>query len=269
MDTVKPKLPFATILAALGGFAIMLLGAFLEGSPLMGFLNLPAFLIVIPGTIGATIAAGGVEKFLTIKDAWMTAQKAAPSPWEATATRLVAAAEIARRDGMLKLEEQARETTDPFLQTCYQLLADGTDPAVMREILWAKIESENGNLKEKGDLFEKMGAFAPTMGIIGTVMGLAHALQLLDQPEELGPAIAGAFMATFYGLGTANLLWTPTSDRIKALAKERKEYRGMMVAATMSIQRGDNQRQVAEKIAAMAPIELDPEQLRNNSKSEA
>lgn len=262
MDTLKPKLPFGTIIVALAGLAVMLVGAMIEGSPIMGFLNLPAFLIIAGGTTGATMAAVGVERFLTIKDAWMSAQQAASPNWENTARELVSAADIARKEGMLALEGKVKDTSDPFMASCYQLLADGVDQNVAREILWARIETEAGELKEYATIFEKMGGFAPTMGIIGTVMGLTHALQLLDQPELLGPAIAGAFMATLYGVASANLLWTPTCDRINAAAKERKEYRGMIVAATMAIHRGDDSRSVAEKLCAMSPVPLDAESLR-------
>jgi chemotaxis protein MotA len=269
METIKPKLPFGTIVAGLGGLVVMLLGAFLEGSPLMGFLNLPALLIIAGGTSGATMAAVGIERFLKIKTAFMTAQQAASPDWDATARRLVSAAEIARKNGVLKLQEEVSTTNDPFMAMAYQLLADGTEDSIMRETLWARIESENNELKEYSEIFEKMGGFAPTMGIIGTVMGLTHALQLLNEPTKLGPAIAGAFMATLYGVGSANLMWTPHADRLKALAKERKSYRGMIVAATMSIKRGDSPRQLAEKMAAMAPIALDPEELRGGRKGES
>jgi len=146
-------------------------------------------------------------------------------------------------------------------------LADGADPSVMREILWAEAESEHSQIKIYAGLFEKAGGFAPTMGIIGTVMGLTHALQLLDKPDELGPAIAGAFMATLYGVSSANLFFLPTGTRIDELGKEQEAYREFIIAAIMSIQRGDNPRQVAEKLAAMAPIPLDAEELRGKKSS--
>ena len=267
MPTTKPKIPFGTIVAALVGLVVMLIGAFIEGANIPGFFNIPALLIVPGGTIGATCAAVGIDKFLTIGKAWMAAQNAASPDWEAVARPLVEAAEIARKEGVLALEKRAKEVEDPFLQTAYQLLADGTEDGPMREILWAKIESEHHEIKEQADIFEKAGAFSPTMGIIGTVMGLTHALGLLNEPELLGPAIAGAFMATLYGVSLANLFFTPTSDRLKAYGKERKEARGMVVAATMSIKRGDSHREVAEKLAAMSPVPLTSEQLQGKTAS--
>jgi len=261
MDT-KPKIPFITIIAAVVGFGAMLFGAMMEGANVMAFFNIPALLIIGGGTCGATMAAVGLDKFLKIGKAWMTAQQAASPNWEATARELVRAADIVRKEGALKLQDEARDQEDEFLKMAYNLIADGTDANVIREILWAKIETETHRLKEYADIFAKMGGFAPTMGIIGTVMGLTHALMLLNEPDSLGPAIAGAFMATFYGVSSANLLWTPTGDRITALSKERKEWRGMMVAAAMSIQRGDSSRDVAEKLSAMSPVPLDPDELR-------
>lgn len=266
MDTVKSKLPFGTILAGSVGLCIMLLGAFLEGSPIMGFLNLPAFLIVGGGTVGATMATFGLETFMQIGKAFMTAQKAESPDWEKAAAELVNAADLARREGMLRLEKEAQSTSDPFLATCYQLLADGADPSVMREILWAEAETEHHQIKVYAEIFNKAGGYSPTMGIIGTVMGLTHALQLLDQMDKLGGAIAGAFMATLYGVASANLFFLPTGGRLQELGKEQEAYREFQISAIMSIQRGDNPRQVAEKLAAMAPVPLDPEELRGKAR---
>ena len=262
MDTVKSKLPFGSIIAGVVGLGVMLSGAIIEGSPVAGFLNIPAILIVGGGTTGATMAAFGLETFLTIFKAFMTAQNAAQPDWDKTARNLVHAAELARKEGMLRLEKEAQEASDPFMALAYQLLADGADPSVMREILWAEAESEHATIKTYAGMFEKAGGFSPTMGIIGTVMGLTHALQLLDKPDELGPAIASAFMATLYGVSSANLFLLPTGTRIAELGKQQEAYREFVIAAIMSIQRGDNPRQVAEKLAAMSPIPMDAEDLR-------
>jgi chemotaxis protein MotA len=269
MDTVKSKLPFGAAIAAGGGLALMLLGAFLEGAPITGFFNIPALLIVGGGTIGATMAAFGLETFITVGKGFMVAQKAASPDWEKAAKNLVSAADFARREGMLRLEKEAQSATDPFLALCYQLLADGADPSVMREILWAEAESEHHTIKTYAEIFGKAGGFSPTMGIIGTVMGLTHALQLLDQMDKLGEAIAGAFMATLYGVAAANLFFLPTGNRLAELGKEQESYREFQIAAIMSIQRGDNPRQVAEKLAAMAPIPLDADELRGKTSSPA
>lgn len=266
MDTVKSKLPFGSIVAGVGGLCIMLAGAVIEGAPIAGFFNIPALLIVGGGTMGATMATFGLETFMQIGKAFMTAQKAESPDWEKAATQLVQAADLARREGMLRLEKEAQSTTDPFLATCYQLLADGADPSVMREILWAEAETEHHKIKVYAEIFNKAGGYSPTMGIIGTVMGLTHALQLLDQMDKLGPAIASAFMATLYGVSSANLFFLPTGGRLQELGKEQEAYREFQISAIMSIQRGDNPRQVAEKLAAMAPVPLDPEELRGKTR---
>ena len=266
MDTVKSKLPFGTIAAGAGATVIMLVGAVMEGSPIMGFFNIPAILIVFGGTIGATMATFGLETFMGIGKGFMMAQKAESPNWAKAAQDLVSAADLARREGMLRLEKEAQESSDPFLSTCYQLLADGADPSVMREILWAEAESEHHKVKTYSEIFNTAGGYSPTMGIIGTVMGLTHALQLLDQMDKLGGAIASAFMATLYGVASANLLFLPTGGRLGELGKEQESYREFQISAIMSIQRGDNPRQVAEKLAAMAPVDLDPEELRGKAR---
>jgi chemotaxis protein MotA len=134
-------------------------------------------------------------------------------------------------------------------------VVDGTDPELVREILENEIDGMVGRHHAAVSPFEKAGGFAPTMGIIGTVMGLVHVLENLDAPATLGPAISGAFIATLYGVGSANVIFLPTANKLKAISAEEVELRSMTLEGILSIQAGDNPRVVADKLLSFIPPE--------------
>src|SRR5204862_1755194 len=125
---------------------------------------------------------------------------------------------------------------------------DGPDPELVREILENEIHGMIGRHQASVSPFEKAGGFAPTMGIIGTVMGLVHVLENLDAPATLGPAISGAFIATLYGVGSANVVFLPTANKLKSMSADEIELRSMTLEGILSIQAGDNPRVVADKL---------------------
>ena len=138
-----------------------------------------------------------------------------------TVTTLVSFAERARREGLLALEEMAKSVDDPFLRKGIELAVDGTDPDELRDILEAEIASKKTADKAEAKFFADMGGFAPTLGIIGTVLGLIHVLENLSEPEKLGHLIAGAFVATLWGVLTANVMWLPIGNKLKRVGRDR------------------------------------------------
>ena len=166
---------------------------------------------------------------------------------------LVGYAERARRDGLLALEEELEQIDDEYLKKGLQLVVDGTDPDLVRDILEAEIEGMTARHRKGAEPFDKAGGFAPTMGIIGTVMGLVHVLGNLSQPNTLGPAISGAFIATLYGVGSANVIFLPVAGRLQGLSNEEIDLRTLTVEGVLAIQAGDNPRVVADKLAAFLP----------------
>ena len=135
--------------------------------------------------------------------------------------RLVELAEVARREGLLALEKAATEVEDPFFKRGIEMTVDGNDPEEIREILEAEIHSLQQRHKAGAKFFSDMGGFAPTLGILGTVIGLIHVLANLSNPAVLGPAIAEAFTATLWGVLTANLFWLPISNKLKRASEQR------------------------------------------------
>jgi chemotaxis protein MotA len=166
---------------------------------------------------------------------------------------LVGYAERARRDGLLALEEELEEVDDAYSRKGLQLVVDGTPPELVREILEAEIHGMRGRHKSGVKVFEAAGGFAPTMGVLGTVMGLISALQKLDQPETLGPAISGAFIATLLGVGAANIVFLPVAERLKQLSGAEVQARVLILEGILAIQSGDNPRVIEEKLISYVP----------------
>jgi chemotaxis protein MotA len=240
------------IAVAIGGLAI---GGLLEGASPAAFFNIPALLIVLGGTFGATFAGTTIEKIKLIPTLYKKAMGSDKPDMAAQLELLVGFAERARREGLLALDEEVAELDDEFTRKGLQLVVDGTDPELVREILENEIDGMMSRHHAAVSPFEKAGGFAPTMGIIGTVMGLVHVLENLDAPATLGPAISGAFIATLYGVGSANVIFLPTANKLKAMSSEEVELRSMTLEGILSIQAGDNPRVVADKLLSFIPPE--------------
>ena len=225
----------------------------MEGASPQAFLNIPALLIVMGGTFGATFAGTTIEKIRLIPALYKKAMGSEKPDPAAQLELLVGFAERARREGLLALDEEVQELDYDFTRKGLQLVVDGTDPELVREILENEIDGMAARHRVMTTPFEKAGGFAPTMGIIGTVMGLVHVLENLAAPATLGPAISGAFIATLYGVGSANVIFLPTANKLKALSEEEIELRTMTLEGILSIQAGDNPRVVADKLLSFIP----------------
>src|SRR3954468_2373071 len=228
-------------------------GAVMEGTSPAAFINIPAFLIVLGGTFGACMASCGMEAMKRLPALYKKSMNAPPADLSDTLANIVRYADRARRDGLLALEEELEAIDDEFLKKGLQLVVDGTDPDLVREILEAEIEGMTARHRHGAEPFDKAGGFAPTMGIIGTVMGLVHVLQNLSHPETLGPAISSAFIATLMGVGTANVVYYPIAYRLKALSAGEADARAMILEGILAIQAGDNPRIVTEKLLSFVP----------------
>jgi chemotaxis protein MotA len=238
------------IVISLVGIAI---GATMEGTNVMVVLNIPAISIVLIGTLGATIAACGLQAHIRLPAIYKKVIMPEDLDLPGRVKELVSFAEQARRDGLLSLDEALHDVEDPYIKKGLQLVVDGTDPELVAEVL----ESENDAMRQRHAAgrasFEKAGGYAPTMGIIGTVFGLIHVLQHLDAPETLGPSISSAFIATLIGVASANVIYLPIGSRLKALSAEELHFRQLTLEGVLAIQAGDNPRVVEEKLMAYVP----------------
>jgi chemotaxis protein MotA len=216
-------------------------------------------LIVFGGTIGVTRATGMMKDFTASLSAVVRAFTGKAVDPEDSVGTVVAFAETARREGLLALEEQAKSVEDPFLRKGIELAVDGTDPDELREILEAEIRSKRQHEKVPAKFFADMGAFSPTLGIIGTVLGLIHVLENLSNPDELGHLIAGAFVATLWGVLSANVFWLPISKKLARLAELEIRQMELVVEGVLSVQAGSNPRVVEQKLLSFLSPDQRPE----------
>jgi chemotaxis protein MotA len=231
----------------------LLVGATMEGAPVMAVLNPSAMLIVLGGTLGATITGTSMDRIKAIPKLFKKVFNAEVHDLRGRVTELVGFAEKARRDGLLALDDELGEVEDEFLRRGMQLVVDGTDPDMVAEVLDAEVASMARRHSGGAQPFEKAGGFAPTMGIIGTVFGLIHVLKNLDAPETLGPAISAAFIATLIGVAAANVFFLPIANRLKQLSAAEREFRMLTIEGILGIQAGDNPRVLTEKLMTYIP----------------
>ncbi|GGC01644.1 motility protein A [Cellulomonas carbonis] len=245
--------------ATLGGIALAFVMIFasilIEGAdPMSVFLPAP-MILVIGGTIGAGLASMTLKdtiRAFTTLPRWLTFK--APDS-EATVETVVGLADRARREGLLSLEDAARSVDDPFLRDGLQAAIDGTDPDDLRDMLESKIASKRAQDKASAKFFNNMGGYAPTIGIIGTVVSLVHVLENLANPDELGHMIGAAFVATLWGLLTANLIWLPFAARITRASEIEAQHMEIAVEGLLAIQAGANPRLVGQRLRSLMPAD--------------
>src|SRR4051812_3491184 len=234
-------------------FVGLAVGAMMEGSQLPAFFNVPAMIIIFSGTFGATLAATSIEGVKKLPALYKLAFSPPELHLRKQADLMVFFAEKARRDGLLALDEEVQKLGDEYTKKGLQLVVDGSDPEVVQAILEAEMDGMAARHAEGAEVFKQAGGFAPTIGILGTVLGLVHVLENLDAPETLGPSISGAFIATLYGVGAANLVFLPIANKLKSVSEAELELRTLTLEGVLAIQAGDNPRIVADKLAAFMP----------------
>lgn len=231
-------------------------GIYLEGGHLGAYVAISAAFIVFGGTAGAVILSFPMKDIAQVPKLFKIAFVEAKYDLSGVITILVSFAEKARREGLLSLEAELAAVEDVFLKQGIQLVVDGTDPSLVRSILETQIAFLEERHKVGAKIFEAAGGYAPTMGIIGTVLGLVEVLGNMEDPEALAGKIALAFLATLYGVGSANVFWLPLANKLKMKNSEEALAKEVMLEGILSIQAGDNPRIVEEKLRAFLPPSL-------------
>jgi chemotaxis protein MotA len=239
-------------LASVGGvvFAIaaILLGQALEGGYVGSIVQGTAALIVFGGTFGATAVAFPTKDFVRgLKMAGMVFREK-KSDLGDLARRIVELAGIARRDGVLALEGRLADIREPFLGRALGYVVDGVDPDVTRDSLEAAMETEFQEGSAGARVWEAAGGYAPTIGILGAVLGLIHVMENLADPSRLGGGIAVAFVSTVYGVGSANLLFLPMASKLRRKVGLARERRVLIAEGVLAIQEGLNPRVLEQKL---------------------
>ncbi len=245
----------STLLGLILGFGSLIVSVLMEGGSPLSFLALSAMLIVFGGTFGATLISYPMDVVMTLPKLFSIALKKQDFDEHKLIKDFVGMAEKARKNGLLSLEDEAKLIKDTFTQQAVMLAIDGTEAETLKEILESQIDSMAERHEVTFGMLESMGGFAPTMGIIGTVMGLVHVLSNLSNPNSLGPKIAVAFIATLWGVMSANLLWIPIGAKLKRKSHHEVFFKTLVIAGIMGLQSGDNPRIIQQKLEGMVPAD--------------
>lgn len=237
-----------SIIGVILAFAAILGGNFIEGGSLASLLNLPAALIVFGGTAAAASLQTPKACLMRALSMFSWVFRPPALDFDRGLKQVVSWSEVARKEGLLGLERIAEEESDPFARKGLELLVDGNEPDSIRRVMESDLILEEQRNLDAVRFYESMGGYSPTIGIIGAVMGLIHVMRNLADPEQLGPGIAIAFVATIYGVALANLFLLPIANKLKMCVVRHSQYQEMLIEGVMSVADGENPRAIAGKL---------------------
>lgn len=237
-----------SLIGAVLAIAALLVGSVLKGAGLATLWSPAAFTIVIVGTLAAILLQTPAATFKRAMKIvrWVFRPPADDRP--ATIARLVGWSSAARKQGLLVLEAEVQELQDPFLRKGLQMVVDGVEPESIRQMLEIELHGHNQRDLAAARVFEGMGIYSPTLGIIGAVLGLMAVMKNLADPSRLGHGIAAAFTATIYGIGMANLALLPMASKLKGLVNAQAEEREMIIEGLIAIAQGENPRNIEARL---------------------
>ncbi len=241
-----------TVVGIVVGFGL-LIGSILMGGDLGSFINVPSLLIVIGGTAAATLINYPVPDFVGVMKVVQNAfMNKAASP-ENTIKTLIGFAETARREGLLALEGELKETKDAFLKAGMELAIDGMDLERIDALMSMEVELLTERHKRGQAMFKQMAKYAPAFGMMGTLIGLIQMLKNVNDPSSIGPGMAVALLTTFYGTLVANLICLPLAGKLETISENEVLVKNLVLEGIKSIQSGDNPRLVEKKLKTFLP----------------
>lgn len=244
-----------TILGIIGGFSLIII-AMAQGGGVSWFLDAPSALIVLGGTIGATLVNYPLKDVLgMLSVAKNVFRKVEHDPAQLIA-QFVQMSRITRRDGILSLQRIVEKASDPFLSKAVNLVIDTPNPDVVTDILETEIDTLAERHRKGADIFTTMGNFSPAMGLLGTLIGLIQMLRKMSDPSSIGPSMALALITTFYGVILANLIFIPMAGKLRARSAREIMYKQLILQGVISLQAGDHPRVLEQKLHSfLAPRE--------------
>ena len=237
-----------SLIGVVMAFVAIIGGNYLEGGHINALVNGPAALIVFGGTFGAALLQTPVSHFKRAMQIVSWVMFPPQVNMLDAINRVIGWSMTARKDGLLGLESVAEAEMDLYAQKGLQLLVDGMESEGIRSILEVDLYTQEDRDLQAAKFYECMGGYAPTIGIIGAVMGLIHVMGNLADPSQLGSGIAVAFVATIYGIGSANLLFLPTASKLKGSVMRQSRYRELLLEGILSIAEGENPRSIELKL---------------------
>ncbi|MBC8026683.1 MAG: flagellar motor protein [Steroidobacteraceae bacterium] len=226
----------------------VLVGAVLKGAGLKALLSAAAFMIVFVGTFASIFIQTPLPVFKLAMNRVSWIFKPPKMQAEALIQKIIEWSNIARKQGLLGLEPMIKDEEDSFVQKGLQLVVDGSEPDAIRGIMEVEMGVREHADTRAAKVWEGMGIYAPTLGIIGAVLGLMAVMQNLADPSKLGQGIAAAFTATIYGIGLANLFFLPMAGKLKGIVAEQSQVREMVIEGMISIAQGENPRAIESKL---------------------
>lgn len=242
----------ATILGIVAAFGLVIASIFMGGG-LSLFINIPSLMIVVGGTLGATMINYPIKDVIGVIGVAKKAIFAKEISLNDIIKRFVEYAKKSRKEGILSLESEIKDLNDDFLKKGIQLSIDGLEPQEIREILETEVDFIRSRHQLGAEIFTTMGTFAPALGMIGTLIGLVQMLQTMDDPSKIGPAMAVALLTTFYGSIMANIICLPIAGKLKTRSKEEMLEKELMIQGIISLSNGDNPRIIEQKLLAFLP----------------
>lgn len=244
-----------TIIGLLAGSGLII-WAMLSGSSLSAFFDAPSVAIVIGGSTAAALISFPVKDVAKIFKVVRHTLFARASDVQGLIKQLVHFAEIARRDGILSLENAIKDADDEFLVSGIQMAVDGTDPELIEAIMESELQAIADRHAEGKSIFENIGRFAPAFGMIGTLVGLVKMLQSMEDPSKIGAGMAVALLTTMYGALLANLVALPLAEKLAKRSARELMVKSIIVRGVMAIQSGDNPRVVEQKLKTFLPVSM-------------
>ncbi|MDP2993308.1 MAG: flagellar motor protein [Deltaproteobacteria bacterium] len=238
----------ATIIGLILGVGAIVGGQILEGGSLHSITQGTAAFIVFGGTFGAVFVSFPLKDIIgAVKSLGTVLSEPKEEPYQIIA-QITSFANKARKEGILSLEKDVQDIEHPFLKKALMLAIDGIEPKSIRETMETELEYTEEYGAMAGKIFESAGGYAPTIGILGAVLGLIHVMENLDDPSKLGPGIAVAFVATVYGVGAANLIFLPIGNKLKLRNRDGIITKEMMLEGVVAVSIGENPRIIEEKL---------------------
>jgi chemotaxis protein MotA len=238
----------ATLIGLVLGLGAVIGGQVLEGGRIGSILQLTAFVIVFGGTFGAVFLSYPFQDVLRGFKGIKNIIKEPPQNPHQIIDQIIEYANKARKEGILSLEKEIKNAKNPYLVKAITMAVDGIEPHVIREAMDAELEFANEYGKVNSKIFKAAGGYAPTIGILGAVMGLIHVMENLSDPSKLGAGIAVAFVATVYGVGSANLLFLPIATKMEVRNRHEMIINEMILEGVVALSTGENPRLIEEKL---------------------
>ena len=244
------------LIGIIWGFMTLILGILIAKSTLLIFINMPSVMITVGGSIAAMMVGYSLKQIIKIPTFFRVALFPPKYDLSNLILTIVSFSEKARREGLLALEDDLEELDDPFMRKGLQLVVDGTDPELVKNILENDIAQMASRHDDNKRMFDDWSTWAPAFGMIGTLMGLIMMLTRLEDRAAIGPALGVALITTLYGAIMCYLFFQPLASRLDVMTNKEILYRGIILMGVLSIQSGDNPRIVKDKLISFLPATM-------------